>query len=193
MKIEASGGMVGNLTPDLGSIIGKSFDLDLSPAGKELGFFGTESLKYSMGFGGDRNIESSFKTIFPDLSDKPVKIGETWTSKSDITEKAGGLSVRVVTETVNTLVGLETVNGMECAKIEAKISGTISGEGQQMGTDLTLKAEIKGSSTWYFAYKTGVFVKQTAHTTSEGSVEVSAQNMTLPMKTESNAEIKLMN
>ena len=138
------------------------------------------------------NSKSSFNTLFPDLSDKPVKIGESWTTKATITEKAGEITIKVDMEVINTLAGLETVNGMECVKILAKTTGTVNGEGQQMGQDLTFKGEIAGSSTWYFAYKEGVFVKSTGKATSKGSVEVSAQNMTLPLTTESKSEISLI-
>jgi hypothetical protein len=192
MKLNVRGGMAGDISPDLGAIIGKSFQMSLSPLGKEAGFSGTEALQYQLGPSGKRNIDSSFKNIFPDLADKPVKIGDTWTTKDDVTEKEGNIDIHAITESVNTLQGLETVNGLECVKIEAKITGTFDGKGVQMGSKFTFKGNLKGTSTWYFAYKKGIFVSMKSDTTSKGSVEVSAQGMTIPMKTESRAEINLM-
>lgn len=192
MKMDINHSMLGDLSPELGSLIGKKFEMTLSSLGKELGFSGIESLQYNLGQFGKRNIDSSFKRVFPDLSEKPVKIGDTWTTKAETTEKESGLSIRIVSEGINTLEGMETVNGLECVKIETKITGTLSGEGQQMGADITLKADIKGASTWYFAYKEGILVKMTAKTSSEGAVEVSAQGMSLPLNTESSSEISLV-
>jgi hypothetical protein len=192
MNINISGGMAGNISPDLGAVIGKSFQMPLSPLGKEGELSGTEGLQYQLGPSGKRNIDSSFKNIFPDLADKPVKIDDTWTNTEDVTEKAGNVDIHAVTKSVNTLKGLETVNGFECVKIEAKITGTFDGTGEQMGSKFTFKGNIKGTSTWYFAYKKGIFVSLKSDTTSEGTVEVRAQGMTIPMKTESKSEINLV-
>jgi hypothetical protein len=192
MNINVSGGMAGNITPDLGTVIGKSFQMTLSPLGAEGGFSGTEELQYQLGPSGKRNIDSSFKDIFPDLADKPVKIGDTWTKTGDVTEKAGNIDVHVITESVNTLQGLETVNGLECVKIEAKTTGTIDGSGEQMGNKFTFKGTVKGSSTWYFAYKKGIFVSRKSNSDTEGTVEVSAMGMTIPMKSKSKSEFNLI-
>jgi hypothetical protein len=184
--------MMGDISPDMKPIIGKEFEMTLSPLGKEIGFSGAESLKYNLGPSGDRNIESSFRTIFPDLSDLPVKIGDSWKSKDENTEKTGGISVTVTTESISTLQGLETVNGLECVKITTNTTGKVSGGGTQGGQDISFKGDIKGSSTWYFAYKAGVFVKLTSQSSSKGSVTVTAMNMDLPMTTESKTEISLV-
>lgn len=192
MNINVSGGMAGNITPDLSPVIGKNFQMTLSPLGKEGEFSGTEELQYQMGAAGKRNIDSSFKNIFPDLADKPVKINDTWTNKRDVTNKSGSTNIHSITESVNTLKGLETVNGLECVKIEVRITGTFEGTGEQMGSKYTFKGNTKGNSTWYFAYKKGIFVSRKSASTSEGTVEVSAQGMTIPMKTESKSEFNLL-
>jgi hypothetical protein len=192
MNINVSGGMAGNITPDLGTVIGKSFQMTLSPLGKEGGFSGTEELQYQLGPTGKRNIDSSFKDIFPNLADKPVKIGDTWTETGDVTEKAGNIDVHVITGSVNTLQGLDMVNGLECVKIEAKTTGTLEGSGEQMGNKFTFKGTVKGSSTWYFAYKKGIFVNSKSNSETEGKVEVTAMGMTIPMKSKSKSEFNLV-
>jgi len=192
MNINVSGGMAGNISPDLGAVTGKSFQMTLSPLGKEGGFSGTEELQYQLGPTGKRNIESSFKDIFPDLADKPIKIGDNWTITGDTTQKEGNIDVHVITESVNTLQGLETVKGLECVKIEVKTTGTLEGAGEQMGNKFTFKGTIKGVSTWYFAYKKGIFVSKTSNTDTEGTVEVTAMGMTIPMKTNSKSEFNLV-
>jgi hypothetical protein len=192
MEINVSGGMAGDISPDLGAVKGKSFQMTLSPLGKEGGFSGTEGLEYQVGPSGKRNIDSSFKSIFPDLADKPVKIGDSWTTTADNTEKAGNIDIHSITESVNTLQGLETVKGWECVKIEVNITGTIDGTGEQMGNKFTFKGNVKGTSTWYFAYKKGIFVSMKSDTDTDGTIEVTAMGMTIPMKTKSKSEFNLV-
>lgn len=192
MSMEVNNPMAGNIKPDLKNLIGKTFGMSLSKLGKESGFTGTENLKYQMGPGGERKIESSFRSVFPDLADKPVKVGDTWNTSSDVNEKAGPFEITVHTDSVNTLAGLETVDGLACIKVTEAITGSLSGKGQQMGADLELKSKISGTSTWYFAYKKGYFVKAVTSTESTGEVIVVAQGMSLPLKTKSTIEINLV-
>jgi hypothetical protein len=192
VKIEVKSAMAGNMTPDTSSMKGKTFTMKLSSLGEESDFKRTESLKYSMGMAGERNLQSTFRDIFPNLPDKPLKTGDTWDHKGDTTTKEGAINIHAISETVNTFAGLEVVDGIECAKITAKTSATFEGKGKQMGSDLVIKGESKSNSTWYFDYKTGVFVKRTSISSSLGSVKVVAQNMDLPMKTESKSEVILV-
>lgn len=87
----------------------------------------------------------------------------------------------------------ETVNGLECVKITAAVTGTLEGEGEQMGMDLTFEGEIEGTDTWYFAYKEGIFVKMITDAFTEGTITTSgAQSMTIPMRQETKIETKLI-
>ncbi len=106
----------GDLSPDMASVKGKSFNMVLSPLGSEVDVAGAEALTYEMG-GESRNLSSGFKTFFPDLAGKPVKIGDTWPSSSSVEEKTGSMVITVDLQNVNTLEGFETVDGMECARI----------------------------------------------------------------------------
>jgi hypothetical protein len=191
-KMEANNPMTGKIKPDFKNIIGKSFGMSLSTLGKESGFTGTEKLKYQLGTAGERKIESSFRSIFPDLTEKPVKVGDTWKTVSDVTEKSGPFEITVHTDSVNTLAGLETVNGLACIKVTETITGSLNGKGQQMGADMEISGKITGTSTWYFAYKKGYFVKAVLSSESTGEVNVVAQGMALPLKTKSTIEISVV-
>lgn len=183
----------GDLSPDTSSVIGKGFDMTLSPLGKELEVSGAASIEYDLGAAGTRSIESSFQAVFPDLAGRPVKLGDTWTSTDTITEKTDQLEVRIIFESVNTLEGFETVDGLECVKVTAGITGTIEGEGEQMGLGLTVKGDLEGKGTWYFAYKEGILVKDTTNFSSDSTITTSgAQAMTIPVSQESKIETKLI-
>jgi hypothetical protein len=183
----------GELTPDMTTVEGKSFDMIMSRLGKELDLSGAESIQYDLGQAGKRDLASNFQAIFPDLADKPVKVGDTWTSKDTITEKVGSGEIKISLESLNTLAGFETVDGLECAKITAKITGTLEGGGEQMGADLAFKGEIEGSDTWYFAYKEGFFVYEKVDVLTKGSVSVRGpQEMSIPMAQNMRIETKLI-
>jgi hypothetical protein len=183
----------GDLSPDMSTVLGKSFDMTLSPLGKELDVSGAESIKYDMGAAGTRSIESNFQATFPDLAGKPVKIGDAWASTETITEKTDEIEVRINFESVNTLEGFETVDGLECVKVTADITGTVQGKGEQMGMQLAIEGEVQGKGTWYFAYKEGIFVKDTFNFSSDSTITTSgAQAMTIPVNQETRMETKLV-
>ncbi len=185
--------MEGELSADMSAVIGKSFDMTLSPLGKELELSGAESIKYDLGPEGKRSVKSLFQAIFPDLADRPVKIGDTWTSTDTITEKSENNESIVHLESVNTLKGFETVDGMECVKITAEITGKTEGKTVQQGMDLISEGEMKGTATWYFAYKEGIFVKMITKGSAESTITVSGpQNMSIPMMLEVKEEVKLV-
>jgi hypothetical protein len=180
----------GNITPDVSALTGKTFDIVLSPLGKELEYIGTESLQYELKPVGKRNLISIFKFLFPDLAEKKVKIGDSWTSKDETINSDGEVDMHITLDSVDTLRGVETVNGMECIKVTAKYTGTVDGKGNQGGAQVTIKGKSTGTGTWYFAYKKGIFVKGTAEMDIKSTTVISGRNLTIPstmkIKTETN-------
>jgi hypothetical protein len=183
-------GAQGDLSPDLSSVKGKSFDMVLSPLGSEVDVTGAEAITYSIATQ-TQSLASGFRTFFPDMPGKPVKIGDTWPSNSSVTENAGSITVRADIENINTLEGFETVDGVECARISAQVTGTVSGSGNQMGQDVTFTGTIKGKAVHHFAVKEGFYVKSMTETTGEMSIDVPAASMTIPMTQSSKSEVKL--
>jgi hypothetical protein len=180
----------GDVSPDMTSVKGKSFDMVLSPLGSEVDVSGAEAITYSIATE-TRSIAAGFKTFFPDLPGKPVKIGDTWPSTSSVEEKTGAMSIRIELQNVHTLEGFETVDGKECARVSAQVTGTITGSGSQMGQDLTFSGTIKGKDVWYFAVKDGVYVKSNTDTTTQMSIDVAAAGMSIPVTQTTKAEVKL--
>ena len=62
-------------------------------------------------------------------------------------------------ETINVLDGQETIQGMECIRIKTESKSTVKGSGKNMGQDIKIDGDTKASSTWYFAFRKGTFVK----------------------------------
>lgn len=183
--------MQGDMSPDMSSVKGKSFDMVLSPLGSEVDVSGAEAITYSVQ-NETRNLANGFKLFFPDLPGKPFKIGDTWPSSAAIEEKTGSMTIQIQVEQVHTLEGFETVDGMECARISTENTGTINGSGSQMGQDMTFAGTTKGKDIWHFAVKEGLYVKTASESTSEVSIDVPAAGMSIPMTMTSKSEVKLI-
>src|SRR5512141_362249 len=180
----------GDMSPDMSAVKGKSFDMVLSPLGAEVDVSGAEAITFDIA-GESRSIASGFKTFFPDMPGKPVKIGDTWPSSASTEEKTGSMDIRIDLQNVNTLEGFETIDGMECARISSAVTGNIPGTGNQGGADLTFSGTSKGKDVWYFAVKEGLYVKGTSESTAQLSIDVPAGNMTIPVTQTSKSEITL--
>jgi len=183
LKIDAMAlsinGPQGGLTPDMAGIIGKSIDIVLSPRGETVDVSGAAALTIDMGEGGQRDMTSDFQGLFDTLPDHPVKIGDTWPSQKKITQKSTSGDVNLVLALVNKLDGLETIDGLSCARIKSTITGTMSGALNQGGMSLGLDAKMGGNLTWYFAVKEGCFVKSESVSDVGGTISVEAAGMTL--------------
>jgi hypothetical protein len=180
------------LEPDMSTVIGKSFDMVLSPLGKELELMGAEAIEYDMGPEGNRNIAAGFKDFFPNLADRPVKIGDSWPDETSITEKTDRSEIAINFSGMNTLEGFETIDGKECVKVTAEYTGTIEGRGEQQGVELNTRGNLKGTATWYFAYKEGVFIQQKSEGTAEGTIDVPSQGLQIPFTREMTSGIDLI-
>lgn len=86
-----------------------------------------------------------------------------------------------------------SVDGLECARIEAEVTGAMEGEGQQGGANLYFEGDIESTETCCFAYKKGVFVKTTSKGMTDAPLAVTGpQKMTFPMTTQMPIEAKLV-
>ncbi len=184
--------MQGDLSPDLKPVIGKNFDMALSPLGIEVDVSGAESVQYEF-MGSTRNLASGFKIFFPDLPERPVEIGDTWPSNFTIADKNETTDIRIEMQGMCTLDGFETVEGMECARVKSEYTGTILGTGNQQGAELYFSGNSKGSDIWYFAVKEGVYVKSTSDAVNDIVIDVTGpQNLTIPTTQTRKAEVRLV-
>ncbi len=173
----------GEMAADVDPVIGKSFGMTLSRLGKELDVSEAEAIEYGVGPQGNRSIMPDFKTMFPDLPAAPADIGDTWTSRDTVAIEEGGIGIVIISESVNTLVGFEPMSGFECAKVTADVTGTVKGEGEQQGAQVSFDGTLSGTDTWYFAYEEGILVEMSSDIFSESTIQVTGpQEMTIPMK-----------
>jgi hypothetical protein len=183
----------GELAPDLEDVVGRSFVMSLSPLGREHDLSEAEAIQYEVGPEGKRSIVSRFQTLFPDVPAGRLELGGTWTTRDTIREIGEGVELSILMESQNTLAGLEVVDGLDCARIEAPFTGTLEGEGQQMGAAFVYDGEVQGSETWYFAHGEGYLVKVATEGTADGTLTISEpEEMTIPMKRDFKVETALI-
>ena len=183
----------GDLVPDLSPVEGKSFDMTFSPIGEEKDVSAAESIQYEVEPGTLYNMASKFQAVFPDFAGRPVKIGETWTTKAVIKEGTNRSETSINLDILNTLEGFETMDGMECVRIKAEFTGTVEGTSEpEPGVELVSEGEVKGTDIWYFAYKEGIFVKTVSNGTGDIIATASVQGISIPMKREYNSEMVLV-
>lgn len=183
----------GDLVADTSPVEGESFDMTFSPVGEEKDLSGAESIQYEVEPGNIYNIASKFQAVFPDFAGRPVKIGDTWTTRAAITENTNKSESLIKLEVLNTLEGFETVDGMECVRIKAEFNGTIEGKSEpEPGVELVSEGDVKGTDIWYFAYKEGIFVKTVTNGTADVTATATAQGITIPMKRVFQNEMKLV-
>lgn len=165
----------GDMEPELGDIIGQSFDLTLSPYGKELEYSGAEKLVMEVATGESKSIASDIAAFFPDLPDHPVKPGDSWNSIDEVRDANETKETILVFDNINTFEKLESYMGYDCMKINVVFTGTIEGEGTQGDMDLSTTGKVSGTGTWYFAYKEGIFVFSSVNGTGETETLVTGQ------------------
>lgn len=182
-----------DVSPDVSSMVGKSFEMILSPLGREHDLPGVESLKYELTPGRSTSIAPDFRTLFPDLAGKPVEIGGTWVTRDTIAIDESSTELRIILNSVNTLAGFETVDNLECARITAAVTGTLDGQGEQGGAILTFEGRVAGSELWHFANREGLLVSAHSNISTMGAVNVAGpQVMTIPMTMDIDVETTLL-
>ena len=185
--------MQGNFSADAASVLGKSFEMTLSALGVESDLSGASALEYEIGMAGKRSVSAEFQAVFPDLAGRPLEIGGTWTATDTLDIKEGDGDIHIILEQVNTLEGFETVEGLECARVSAVVTGTLSGTGEQGGAKLTFNGTFEGTELWHFARKKGVLVKSVSESKVMNTVKVTGpQEMEIPVSETTKSEIVLV-
>ena len=183
----------GGFTADVSSVLGRSFEMYLSTVGKELDITGADVIQYSLGAAGQRGVKSDFQTIFPDLAGSPVTIGGTWTTTDTIDVDESGMVLKIASESLNTFEALESLNGIECARIRTTTTGTIVGEGEQQGALAKIDTQTEGTGLWYFDHQSGMLAKWISDLSIKGTVTVGgAQGMQIPMNEQMKTETSLV-
>jgi hypothetical protein len=183
----------GEFAADAAQVLGKTFEMALSPLGRETDITGADVVQYSLGQAGSRSVKSDFQSIFPNLAGKPIKPGDTWTTTDTLDVDESGMKLQIITANLNTFEGFEDVAGLKCARIGTASTGTVKGEGEQQGMKVTLESTLTGTDLWFFAPAPGLLAKLTSDVSMTGTVAVGGpQGMQIPMKQQMKTETVLV-
>ena len=172
----------------------KSFVITFSSKGKEIEFTGIDDLpKISPGQPNaqPQSAKNYFSNLLPRLPEDNLKIGDSWTTPVDDRIQQGPIELAVKGESTSTLDGLETIQGMECVRINTRTKNRVEGSGNAMGQDIKISGDVKGSSTWYFAYRKGIFVKASVEEDASMKINLGAMGE-MPQNTKAKTTVELV-
>lgn len=171
----------GVMKADVSKVIDKPFTITVNNTGEELEWSEADALIIEYETGESRTIGSDVQAFFPDLPNRPVMAGDSWENRDVVIEKTASGKLVMEFDNIHTFEKLETYNGYECMKINVVSEGTMEGLGEEQGMTLTTTGTLKGTATWYFAYKEGLFVGQVVEGSGKTTTEITGpQEMTLP-------------
>jgi len=152
----------------------KSFNIVITPSGKAVDLSGAAKIEYNSG-NGQSNLSQQFIDFFPALPAGPVKPGDTWTVNDTINTKSAGDTLYMPQKTDYKFEGTEVVDGVECAKITAALSGTRKMVTQSGGMEIHINGPFTGTMELLIGVKDGCLVKETVATKMTGTMELPDQ------------------
>lgn len=177
-NVESPQGTAGGAVTE---VIGKVFNIVIASTGKPVSLDGAAKVVYNIEGSGESNLTQSFLGYFPVLPNNPVKAGDTWTSKDTVDSKGSPNSIWMPVEASYKFEGIEKVDGIDCAKISATLSGTRKMTTQSQGMEIHTSGPFTGTQTLFFAVNEGYFIKQTVVSKMTGNIEIPDQNMSFPV------------
>jgi hypothetical protein len=154
MKVFSSTPM-GDTTIIMSELIGKRTKVILSNLGKIENREVVDSVKITGRAAGAAQREA---IQFAKLSDKVVKIGETWTATTQDTVNQMGGKIAVTGSYEYTLLGQEKKDDRNCLKITYTGKTTTEGKAKMQGMEFFIDGSGKTSGTIYFDAKAGLVV-----------------------------------
>ncbi|TAL66435.1 MAG: hypothetical protein EPN88_08430 [Bacteroidetes bacterium] len=170
----ASGGSVNDVK-------GKTFNIIISPAGKTEDLTEASKIVYNIEGSGEGAMNQEFMNFFPALPKVPVKTGDTWISNDTIDFKTQTMSLWMPVGANCKYEGIEKIDGIDCAKISATLSGDRKMKTQSQGMEINTEGTFTGTQVLLFAVKEGYFVKDSIMTKMTGTIDIPDQNMTFPV------------
>ena len=163
----------GSETFDSNPIIGKHLDTTLDRKGGAPGYTGSlPTLTTGAITGGDVDVAFLFDYAFPRLPEGPVTVGNMWRVKSTRTQIEGTIPVTTEVSTTHQLAGFETVDGIDCLKIDTRLAATLEGFIEDTAPPWMYKGTLRGAGTWYFAIEEGYLVSLTLEEVTQGSMTI---------------------
>jgi len=169
-------------------IKGKVFNIVINSTGQEIDISEAEEVEYNVEGSGSTNLAQTFMEFFPLLPAHPVKTGDIWNISDSVRGETTAIVTNSKVNSVDKLEGIETIDGIECARISSTHTGTMEMDVNNQGMEIKMKGAVTGTGVLLFAIKEGYFIKQTVNSKVTGTLEItSPENMNFPMVMEINS------
>lgn len=200
LKLEVTVDTIGQLTESpMGStggavkdVQGKVFNIVINPKGKSVDISEAEKIVYNIEGSGESNLAETFVSFFPVLPSDPVKPGDTWNSTDSINTRSNVMSMKMTITSENKMEGFETIDGVECVKISAVLSGNRAMTIRNQDVDQLIKGPFTGTANFFFSVRDGYFIRQVVISRMTGTLEMTAPEvMTFPIVMDTNTVIEV--
>jgi type IV pilus biogenesis protein CpaD/CtpE len=125
---------------------------------------------------------------FPQLPGRPVSVGDTWVSTSTRSHVEGILEVTAHLTAEYTFAGWETAAGVECVRIEASVTGDLSGLGEQHEVAFDYTGTLHGTRVWLFDPASGSLVQMHGEDSTEGVM--TSESVNAPVRQHTTVHIR---
>ena len=177
-NIESPQGSAGGPIMD---VSGKAFNMVISPAGKTIDLTEASKIVYTVEGSAENTLTQAFLNYFPVLPKNGVNPGDTWTTTDTIDSKTSTNTMWMPVESNFKFEGIENVEGIDCARITAVLSGSRKMITQAQGMEIHTSGPYTGTQILFFAVKDGYLVKETITTKMTGTIEIPDQNLSFPV------------
>jgi len=161
-------------------IKGKNFKIVIAPTGKIVDLSGAEAVVFNIEGSGESHLAQSLYDFFPLLPEKPVKPGDTWNSTDSSTLKTALMTQTILSNTINKLEGIETIDGVECAKIVKEGTGTFIMSLQSQGMDINIRGPFTRTSDCMVSVQEGCLISQSSSMKITGDLNILSMGMAMP-------------
>ena len=165
----------------IAEVKGKSFNIVITPAGKVVDLSEASKIVYTIEGSGESSLSTEFLNYFPALPDKEIKPGDTWVSIDTLDSKTVNNTIWMPVESTFKFEGVENIDGVDCAKLTATLSGSRKMTTKSQGMEIHTSGPFTGTETLVFAIKEGYYVKESVSTKMTGNIEIPDQNMSFPV------------
>lgn len=177
---------------DTRHLIGDEFTMTVREAGGAPEYGGeVPTLDLGPMLGGEVGPTLLMDYGFPQLPDLPVSEGDTWEGTVTRSQLEGILEVVAHLTAEYTFAGWETVGGVDCVRIEASISGDLSGLGEQHDVAFDYSGSLQGSRVWLFDPTSGSLVQMNAEESTEG--RMTSESVNAPVQQHTTVQIRSVN
>ncbi len=158
----------------------KPVTLVVTPKGKVTSIQGLKAFPKAQGIG---NWKETFRSLFLQLPEKPVKIGDSWNQTDVKNTGSAGLKIKVTAKKHYTLKGITLYKNKPCLNMAFSGDLNMSGKGNQAGMDIEFSGTGSFTGKVYFDPASSCFWLLTSEHSTDGTARIPSRNMEVPTST----------